>query len=513
VSGKAGGGSARVDALVAELGPRLDEPEANRRDVVLVTGPWMAGTSGVVSALRERLPQHKFVESTELESGDAPLAVVFVVSAAARLTESDCLFLDAAAEHTDAIVGVVSKTDVHHNWRDVVAANHEVLTGHAQRYCHVPWVGAAALPDLGEQSVDDLVEAVEAQLADPAIERRNTLRAWDSRLHAVARRYDRDAESAGRQARVDALREERGTALRERRQSKTERSITLRGQVQQARVQLTHFARNRCNSVRTELQEDAAGLSRRNMPEFEASTRSRVDEVVAEVSDGISTELGELARATGLPVALPDVEKLPTVDVPPAPLKSRRQETLLLMLLGAGFGLGVALSAGRLVGGLASRLSPGLAVAGAAGCVVVGLAVGFVVIYIRGLLRDRALLDRWSGDVTASLRSVVEELVATRVLVAESLLSMASSARDEAENTEVADRVGAIDGELRAHAFAAARAAAARDREMPTVWAALDAVRAELGQPGVPECEGAAEDEGKSKSDKPASKKAKGDRS
>jgi hypothetical protein len=91
------------------------------------------------------------------------------------------------------------------------------------------------------------------------------------------------------------------------------------------------------------------------------------------------------------------------------------------------------------------------------------------------------------------------------------LLSIASSARDEGENTQVVDRVSAIDSELREHAFAAARAAAARDREMPTVRAALDAVRAELGQPGIPECERPAEDAGEGESDKPASRKAKGD--
>jgi len=92
--------------------------------------------------------------------------------------------------------------------------------------------------------------------------------------------------------------------------------------------------------------------------------------------------------------------------------------------------------------------------------------------------------------VTASLRSVVEELVATRVLVAESVLTTALAARDEAENARVADHVSAIDSELREYAIAAARAAAARDREMPTVQAALDAVRAELGDPGIPKPEG-----------------------
>jgi hypothetical protein len=486
----------RVDAMVAAIDPRLGSPAINRRDVVLVTGPWMAGATSVVAALRERLPQHKFVEATDLVPGDAPLAVVFVVSAAARLTESDCALLDAAAEHTDPVVCVVSKIDVHRTWRDVLTGNRDTLTAHAPRYAQVPWVGAAALPDLGEPQVDDLIDTVSGQLADPDIARRNKLRAWETRLQTIAQRFDRDAEGAGRRARVDALREERSTALRERRQSKTERSITLRGQIQQTRVQLSHFARNRCSSMRGELQEDVAGLSRRQLPGFEAHARGRAAEVVAEVSEGTTTHLAEVAEAMGVTVALPAPEQLPVVDVPAPPLKSRRQETRLMMLLGAGFGLGVALTLSRLVAGLASGLSLGLEIAGAAACVAVGLAVTVLVVNIRGLLHDRAVLDRWAGDMTASLRSVVEELVATRVLAAESVLSTALATRDEVENARVADQVSAIDSELREHAIAAARAAAVRDREMPTVQAALETVRAELGEAGIPSPEGSQAPEG-----------------
>jgi hypothetical protein len=480
----------RVDALVAAIGPRLDPPPINRRDVVLVAGPWMAGVSGVVAALRERLPQHKFVESADLGPGDAPLGVVFVVSAAAHLTESDCALLDAAAEHSDVVVGVVSKIDVYRTWRDVLAANREALAAHALRYAKVRWVGAAAMPELGEVRVDELVDAVSGQLADSDIARRNRLRAWEFRLHTVAQRFERDAEGAGRQARVDALCEARSTALRERRQSKTERSITLRGQIQQSRVQLSYFARNRCSSVRGELQEDAAGLSRRKMDGFEAYTRGRVEEVVAEVSEGTATHLADVSEVMGVPVALPALEQLPVVDLSPPPLRSRRQETALMLLLGAGFGLGVGLTLSRLLAGLASRrhsgLEPGLEVAGALACVAVGLAITFVVVTLRGLLRDRALLDRWAGEVTTSLRSVVEELVATRVLLAESVLTTALAARDEAENARVAEQVSAIDSKLREYAIAAARAVSVRDRQMPTVQAALDAVRAELGDPGIP---------------------------
>ena len=292
-----------------------------------MTGPWMAGVSGVAAALRERLPRHKFVESTDLGPGDAPLAVVFVVSAAAHLTGSDCALLDAAAEHTDVVVGVVAKIDVHHAWQEVLAANRDALAAHAPRYAKAPWVGAAAMPELGEVRIDDLVDAVAGQLADSDIARRNRLRAWESRLQTVAQRFDHEAEGAGRQARVDALREARSTALRDRRQSKTEQSITLRGQIQQARVQLSYFARNRCTSVRGELQEDAAALSRRKMSGFEEFTRVRVEQVVAEVSEGIDTHLADVADVMGVPLTLPPLEQLPAVDLSPPPLKSRRQET------------------------------------------------------------------------------------------------------------------------------------------------------------------------------------------
>ncbi|SON59422.1 hypothetical protein MSIMFI_00905 [Mycobacterium simulans] len=479
--------AARVDALVAAIGARLDSPTINRRDVVLVIGPWLAGVSSVVTALRDRLPQHTFVEAPDLAAGTAPLAVVFVVSAAAGLTDSDCTLLDAAAEHTDVVVGVVSKIDVHRTWRAVLAGNRDKLAAHAPRYRRVPWVGAAAAPEVGEPCMDELVAIVPERLADSDIARRNRLRAWESRLQTVAQRFDRDAASAGRRARVDALRRERSAVLRHRRQSKSERFITLRGRIQQARVQLSYFARNRCSSVRNELQEHIANLPRRNVAGFEAYACGRVGEVVAEVAAGTTAQLSDVAQVLGVRAQPPPLDKLPTVAVPATPLKSRRLETRLMMLLGAGFGLGTALTLSRLVAGLAPGLAAGPVGFGIVACVAVGLAVTVWVVSTRGLLHDRVLLDRWAGEVTASLRSVAEQLVASRVLIAESLLSTALSARDEAENARVADQVSAIDSELREHAIAAARAAAVRDREMPAIQAALDAVRAELGEPGIPE--------------------------
>jgi hypothetical protein len=471
-----------VDAMVLAIGPRLGAPITQRRDVVLVTGPWLAGVSGVVAALNERLPDRTFVESADLVPGEAPTAVVFVVSAAAALTESDCALLDAATTDTDAVIGAVSKIDVHRNWRDVLATDRDTLAAHAPRYRDVPWIGVAALPERGDPRVDDLVATVRERLADVDVPRRNRLRAWESRLQSVADRYDRDADGAGRRARVEALREQRSGILRQRRLSKSERTIALRSQTQQARVQLSYFARNRCASVRSELQEDAVGLTRRQLPAFEAYTRGRLDEVITEVDEGTTTHLADVAQTLGLAVEPPGPAMLPTIEVPAPQLKSRRLETRLMMLVGAGFGLGVALTLSRLL----ADLTPGLTVAGAVACVAIGLALTVWVVGTRGLLRDRALLDRWAGEATAQLRSALEQLVATRVLRAESSLTAALGEQDEVESARVTEQIGVIDTELREHAIVGARAAALRGREMPTLQAALDAVRAELGEPATP---------------------------
>jgi hypothetical protein len=470
---------ASADALVAAIDPSLSAPGVQSRDVVLVTGPWLAGTTSLVAALRERMPEHTFVEADELGPSDAPAAVVFVVSAIMPLTESDCALIDLAANYTDLIVGVVSKIDAHRNWRDMLAADRALLAARAARYQHVQWVGAAAGPDLGEPRMDELVGLLRQRLADPDVKRRNRLRAWETRLQTVIGRYEADGAGTDRAARVTALRKNRDDILRGRRLSKSERTIALRSQIQQARVQLTYFARNRCTSVRAELQEDASNLGRRRLGQFEGYVRTRAGEVVDEVDEGITTHLSDMAAELTL-AAPPSAAAPPPPEVSAPPLKSRRLETQLMTILGAGFGLGVALVVTRLFAGLA----PGLTIAGLVAGGLVGLLLTVWVVGIRGLLHDRAVLDRWLTDVTTALRSTVEERVATRVLAAETALTSELAARDEAEGATAADRVATIDAELREHAVATARAAAVRDRRLPPLQKALDSVRDELYGPG-----------------------------
>lgn len=404
---------------------------------------------------------------------------MFVVSATAPMSGSDCELLDAAAAQTDTVIGVVTKIDVHRTWREVLDANRRLLADHAPRYRDLAWVGVAAAPDLGDPVLDDLVHSLSAALADPGLERRNRLRAWHSRLATLAGRLDRAAEAVGRDARLAALGEHRSELLHRRRMDKTARAVALRTRVAQARVQLSYFARNRCTSVRAELQEDAASLTRRQRVPFVDYVRTRVAEVVDEVDEGITRDLVDVGRELDLPVDVPG-EPAPVVDVAAPPLRSRRLETRLMTVLGAGFGLGVALTVSRFFAGVA----PQWTAAGAAGAVLLGVVLAVWVVGIRGLLHDRALLDRWVTEVIAGLRATAEERVATRVLAAEAVLSTAAAQRDAEQAAEVDKAVAAVDREIRAHTLARAQAVAERDQRRPVIERAAGVVAAELSAGG-----------------------------
>lgn len=391
---------------------------------VLVAGPAGAGVSSLAAALGNRIP-----EVSEVAAGP-PAAVVFAVSAIAPLTESDCVLLDRAAERADLVIAVVTKVDLHHRWRDVLAADREIIGRRAARYAQVPWLGVAAAPEVGAPRIDELVDLLARRLADPATAHRNRLHVEESRMAALRRRRD--------------------TLRREARLDRAHRGVALRGGVQQARVELLHSVRTRCAALRAELTDEVAGLRRREFGAFEGRVRARAGQVCAGVGAEASERLAEVAADLQLPCP-PAAGPPAAPDIAGPPLHRRRLESRLMTLLGAGFGLGVALGVSRLLSGLDPRLGPAGMVAGG----LAGLVVTVWVVGIRGLLQDRTVLDRWVAEVTAAVRSAAEETVAGRVVAAESALTRDLVAVEEAASARVAEELADIDARLREHARAA----------------------------------------------------------
>jgi hypothetical protein len=125
-------------------------------------------------------------------------------------------------------------------------------------------------------------------------------------------------------------------------------------------------------------------------------------------------------------------------------LSSRRVENQLMVVLGAGFGLGVALASGRLL----SSVAEGLDVMGPVLGALLGLAVTVWVVGVRGLLHTRAALDRWVVEAGAAARFSGEARVAARLLAAEAALATASAEREQISAAQTAMLIAAIDAEI-----------------------------------------------------------------
>jgi len=176
-----------------------------------------------------------------------------------------------------------------------------------------------------------------------------------------------------------------------------------------------------CTAFRTDLRNEAAEVTRRGVDEFCSRVHRRAADIAVELDASLSDRLTRLADGLELvaPPCPPLESYLPRFYRP-------RLENRLSILLSAGFGLGAALTLGRLLADFAPSRAPTVI----AGALVAGIALTVWVIRTRRLLAERAALDRWVTEVTAGLRTAVEERALIRLVAAESALA-AVAARGE----------------------------------------------------------------------------------
>jgi hypothetical protein len=186
--------------------------------------------------------------------------------------------------------------------------------------------------------------------------------------------------------------------------------VRRRASAQLARVQLSGQARTVCGALRDDLAAQAAGMGRSEICAFGQRVRHEVLRVIADFDETVSGRLAEL----GLPIEAAGWSDLPGEERLPA----RRRpglENRLSTLIGAGFGVGVSLSIGRMVADLRPEWTPAAAICGG----LLGLALTSWIVLARRLLAERAAAERWILEIAASLRLVLEERLLSRILAAE----------------------------------------------------------------------------------------------
>lgn len=171
----------------------------------------------------------------------------------------------------------------------------------------------------------------------------------------------------------------------------------VRLELQRTRLQLVADGRIRSAALRRELQA--------------APIAGRVQHVGHALRELFALADAESARAFD---AVVDVRvtpwRMPVIPDPPS--GPRRDEWWLSVVLGAGFGFGVALATMRLVTGLAGLSEAGGAVSG----LMVGLILTMWVVAVRGRMQQRAALDRWTSDAVAVVRQAADDELARRWL-------------------------------------------------------------------------------------------------
>ncbi|MEU0497342.1 hypothetical protein [Mycobacterium sp. NPDC006124] len=340
--------------------------------VILVAGPPLAGVDGVVAAVRARLPD-AVVEVTGTRPPDVVLAVV---SAAAPMTRSDWASVELVAERAGVVLGVVSKVDAHLGWRDVMAANRELVASWDARYRSTPWLGVAAAPDLGAPHVDELVDLIREEIfrIPP---RRN-------RMRSVAAGCGPDPAEARRA-------------------------------LQRSRLRLLRVVRELGAAWRAEQRAAAAEVGPGATADFEATVAAAALDFHLRVAEEVDREIATAAAEVGA-VSTPPAPSYDPPETSGSATSSRRLEGRLAAVLGVGFGLGIALASSRLL----AWVVPGWSAAGWVLGTATGLALVVWVVRTRRLLNDRAALDRWVVEVAATLRWHGEATVAERLLAAES---------------------------------------------------------------------------------------------
>ncbi|MGI9123958.1 MAG: hypothetical protein ACR2JM_04305 [Mycobacterium sp.] len=203
------------------------------------------------------------------------------------------------------------------------------------------------------------------------------------------------------------------------------------------RVHLCLQTRSRCAALRVQVTAETAEASRRRIGSIEARFHDEAARMAADLDDTLARRLAGIAADAG--VSPQDLRGAPdgpeAVTLPRTrPQHRSRLENRLTALLGTGFGLGVSLTAGRLV----ADLSGGWTAPAAGGAGAVGLGLTAWVVRTRLLLAERAGLERRLTVAIADLRAGLEERVVIRVLAAEAALAAAVATADPGE--PVSDR-------------------------------------------------------------------------
>ncbi|NNG36731.1 dynamin family protein [Nakamurella aerolata] len=400
------------------------------------------------------------------EAAARATALLFTVDASAPFTRGELDFLASVADRVDTVHFVLTKTDVFRGWREIMAADQQLLAQYVPRFADAAFhpvsnilAGAAdAQPDpriaetiraqsgIGElrRVLGEDVAARASLLTDANLIRR-AVTVISGEI--VSLEASRRALTAGA-AQARELAQRREELQSQRRAGGRSWQVMLRAEIQRARVDLTHETAREVREAGTLFRgaiDAADGEQLKQLPlHIEAYAQAMCsrahDRLLDSMGRIVHTVLSQLFtqdELSQLAAALATRPYQPLVARGPERTKSA-DETMMAL---AGGGIGLTL--GSLV-----RMAAAPLAATAFGVVLlpVSLALGgaaaFFMVRSRRRVQDRMHLKSWLMEVLGEAKAQIDQNVAEQFIEADAQLTLAL---DDA----LAKQVALVEAELK----------------------------------------------------------------
>ncbi|WP_051399510.1 dynamin family protein [Haloechinothrix halophila] len=427
-----------------------------------------------------------------IEAAASATALLFVVDASSPFTASELNFLRKMSDRVETVLFALSKTDAFKGWRQVAAANTELLATHAPRFADAEFlpVSARMFELAGNAPSDDaaamlrqksgviaLQTAVQEAVIGKAdaLREANTLRTLVTAFEEQAARLtaERRALNSG-ESEGDALRERRDALRAERKSSTRGWQLTLRSEIQRARTDCTHEVARQMRDVQSWFRQRIDGAdadvlnalpqevdsalqlvsSRLNTlldQRLNAATNNALAELFSE--DELRVIRAQFARGDSRPVVLRPPDKRPATA-----------EDKLMVGMGTYMGIGASGTGLSLAtGGAMTLATAGLV---AVPVLAVGLGAGWWIGRTRRHAANKQHVKTWLTEAIADARSAVDQLVSEQIIDAEHQLSLAL---DEA----LTRRIEAIEAEIKEVDKTLKLSAAEKSKQLAAVSAHL----------------------------------------
>jgi hypothetical protein len=437
------------------------------------------------------------------EAAEAATALLFVVDASAPLTASELGFLREVGDRVETVVFALTKTDAFRGWRQVLAANKELLAKYAPRFADAVFhpvsarmfelAATAPNPDAAAMLRERAgIPQVQTALQELVVGRSvmlvqaNGLRALDTGLAAW------EAELAGRQRALtgaedeaEALRARRDELATLRRSSTRGWQVKLRGEVQRARVETNHEVSKEIRDLQSWFRQAIDSADREALPGLPEQVDTALQLVSGRLSAGLSARLdrvsevslAELFSAEELDVIRAQFARgeRPPVSLRPPEKRAPNAEDRLLVFMGVTGGFGAARVAALPLAGLGvAALNPFVLPA----TIVIGLGAGWWLARTRKHAAEKQQMKQWLTEAIADARSTMDQLVSEQLIEAEQQLALAL-------DDVLGRRIESIEAELREVDKTMKLAAGERARQQQAVGRQLAEARAGRERIGV----------------------------